>query len=39
MYFIQSVEELAEHIQLPQNAINDTPSSFYISEVDEDKIF
>ncbi len=41
-YFIQSVEELAlcfEPIQLPQNAINDTPSSFYISEVDEDKIF
>ncbi len=40
-YFIQSVEELAicfEPIQLPQNAINDTPSSFYISEVDEDKI-
>ncbi len=38
-YFIQSVEELAicfEPIQLPQNAINDTPSS--ISEVDEDKI-
>ncbi len=41
-YFIQSVDELAicfEPIQLPQNAINDTPSYFYISEVDEGKIF
>lgn len=40
-YFIQSVEELAirfEPVQLPQNAINDTPSFFYISEVDEGKI-
>lgn len=40
-YFTQSVEELAmrfKTIQLPQNVINGTPSSFHISEVDEHKI-
>jgi len=40
-YFIQSVEELDvcfKPVQLPQHAIKDTSSSFYISEVDEDKI-
>lgn len=36
------MEELAicfEPVQLPQNAINYIPSSFYISEIDENNIF
>ncbi len=41
IYFVQSVEEFAlcfGPVQLPQYVIKDTPSSFYISEADEDKI-